>query len=75
MASTIVPLSAREKKVLRLVASAQTNEEIAAALGLSRFTVKRHMERIFRKLNLRNRVAAALYAVETGVQKPSARRF
>lgn len=59
-------LTAQEKKVLKLVAKAQSNKEIAAALGISPSTVKRHLENILRKLNLKNRVAAAVYAVRMG---------
>jgi len=63
LVKTVTPLSARQKKVLRLVVKAQTNREIAAALGISPSTVKRHMEGILKKLKLKNRVEAALYAV------------
>lgn len=56
------PLTAQEKNVLRLVAEAQTNKEIAASLGISLSTVKRHLENIFYKLHVQNRVGAALYA-------------
>lgn len=59
-------LTAQEKKVLKLVAKAQSNKEIAAALGISPSTVKRHLENILRKLNLKNRIAAAVYAVRMG---------
>jgi len=59
-------LTAREKKVLELVGEADTNKEIAAALGISPATVKRHMENILRKLSLKNRIEAALYAVGAG---------
>ena len=59
-------LTAREKKVLELVGEADTNKEIAAALGISPATVKRHIENILRKLCLKNRIEAALYAVGTG---------
>ncbi len=56
-------LTLREKKVLGLVGEANTNKEIAAALGISPATVKRHIENILRKLCLKNRIEAALYAV------------
>lgn len=56
----------QEWKVLRLVAQAMSNKEIAEALGISPSTVKRHLENILRKLHLRNRIAAAVYAVRTG---------
>jgi DNA-binding CsgD family transcriptional regulator len=56
-------LTAAEKRVLNLVAQAKTNKEIAAGLGISPATVKRHLENILRKLELRNRVEAAIYGV------------
>ncbi len=63
MARRLLPLTARQKQVLRLVARAQTNKEIAANLKISRATVKRHMEIILRRLGLKNRIQVALYAV------------
>lgn len=59
-------LTTRERKVLELVGKANTNKEIAAALGISPATVKRHMENILRKLCLKNRIEAALFAVGAG---------
>lgn len=55
-------LTLQEKKVLKLVVEAKTNKEIAAELGISPSTVKRHLENILSKLCLRNRVAAAVFA-------------
>jgi DNA-binding NarL/FixJ family response regulator len=56
-------LTAAEKKVLALVSTAKTNKEIAFALGISPATVKRHLENVLRKLELRNRVEAAIYGL------------
>ena len=56
-------LTTQEKKVLKLVAEANTNKEIATALGISPSTVKRHMENILSKMHLRNRIEAAVYAL------------
>lgn len=61
-----VALTAQERRVLKLVVEAKTNREIAAALGISASTVKRHLENILNKLHLKNRVAAAVFAVRTG---------
>ena len=58
-----VLLTTKEKMVLKLVAEANTNKEVAAALGISPSTVKRHMENILSKLHLRNRIEAAVYAL------------
>jgi two-component system, NarL family, nitrate/nitrite response regulator NarL len=55
-------LSAREREVLDLVARGARNREIAAALRISEFTVKRHIQNILEKLELRSRRdAAGLY--------------
>jgi DNA-binding CsgD family transcriptional regulator len=56
-------LSAAEQRVFGLVSEAKTNKEIAAALHISPATVKRHLEDILRKLQLRNRVEAAIYGL------------
>ncbi len=56
-------LTAAEKRVLNLVAQAKTNKEVAAGLGISPATVKRHLENVLRKLHLKNRVEAAIYAL------------
>ena len=56
-------LTAAEARVLRLVSESKTNREIAASLGISPATVKRHLENILRKLRLRSRVEAAIYSL------------
>jgi len=53
-------ITAAEQRVLALVAQARSNKEIASDLGISPATVKRHMEKILKKLGLRNRVEAAI---------------
>ncbi len=59
-------LSRQEGKVLQLVASGLSNKEIAARMVISPSTVKRHVENILRKLHVKNRVEAAVYAVMEG---------
>ena len=56
-------LTATEKRVLGLVSQSQTNREIAASLGISPATVKRHLENILAKLQVRNRIEAAIYGL------------
>jgi DNA-binding NarL/FixJ family response regulator len=56
-----VVLSAREREVLALVAGGARNREIAQALSISEFTVKRHMQNILHKLDLPSRRAAGLF--------------
>jgi DNA-binding NarL/FixJ family response regulator len=63
-------LSERELGVVRLVAQALSNAEIAARLCLSETTVKSHIARILAKLDLRDRVQIAVYAYEHGIVKP-----
>jgi DNA-binding NarL/FixJ family response regulator len=56
-------LTVAEKKVLALISLAKTNKEIAVSLCISPATVKRHVENLLRKLELRNRVEAAIYGL------------
>lgn len=56
-------LSGREQEVLELLASGMTNPEIAAALCVSRATVKTHVSHILSKLGVEDRVQAAVLAV------------
>jgi DNA-binding CsgD family transcriptional regulator len=53
----------REAEVLRLIAQGRTNPEIAAALSVSRHTVKRHVDNVFAKLGVSSRAEAAAYAL------------
>jgi ATP/maltotriose-dependent transcriptional regulator MalT len=55
-------LSARELQVLRLVAAGRTNREIAAELIISEHTVSRHLQNMFRKLNVSSRASATAFA-------------
>src|SRR5919201_471382 len=57
-------LTARELEVLRLVARGKSNREIAAALIISEHTVARHLQNIFRKLDVPSRAAAGAFAFE-----------
>lgn len=65
----------REREVLWFLAHGDSNADIAAALGIAEDTVRRHMTVILRKLSVKNRVQAALYAIRSGIAPlfPSAR--
>ena len=62
-----VTLTPRETEVLRRVAMGETNPEIAAAIGLSRNTVKAYLQTVLQKLGARNRVEAIIRAGELGL--------
>jgi DNA-binding NarL/FixJ family response regulator len=55
-------LTQREKEILTILASGTTNAEMAAKLFISPFTVKVHIQNIFRKIGVPNRVKAAIWA-------------
>jgi DNA-binding NarL/FixJ family response regulator len=57
------PLSERELQVLRLVAEGKGNQEIAEALYIGQSTVRNHISSILMKLQVENRVQAAVRAV------------
>jgi two-component system NarL family response regulator len=60
-------LSERELDVLRLVAEGKDNAEIGGQLFISPQTVKNHVSNILFKLQIENRIQAAVYAVRQGI--------
>ena len=61
------PLTAREQDVLVLLAQGHANPAIARSLGISRATVKVHVEHILGKLGVHSRTRAVLEAVRLGL--------
>jgi DNA-binding NarL/FixJ family response regulator len=66
----IISLTEREKEVLSFVVKGATNGQIAQRLLLSERTVDNHLSAILRKLGVRNRTQAAIYAVQEGLFIP-----
>jgi DNA-binding NarL/FixJ family response regulator len=66
----LAALTVRELDVLRLIGHGCSNSEVSAALWLAETTVKTHITRIFRKLDLRDRAQAVVLAYETGLVRP-----
>jgi LuxR family maltose regulon positive regulatory protein len=60
----VEPLSAREREVLRLLASGRTNKEIADDLSVAVTTAKKHISNLIGKLGVRNRTEAIARARE-----------
>lgn len=63
-------LSPREADVLRFLADGRRNKEIAADLGLSVYTVARHVATIYAKIGAHGRAEATRYAIEHGIITP-----
>jgi DNA-binding NarL/FixJ family response regulator len=60
-------LTPREEEIVKLVAEAHTNEEIADMLVISKKTVERHRANILEKLGMRDRVELTRYAIRRGL--------
>ncbi len=61
------PLTSRERDVIKHVASGLRNAEVAQKLLISEQTVKTHLNNIFQKVGVRDRVELALYAARVGI--------
>jgi DNA-binding NarL/FixJ family response regulator len=65
-----IPLTPREEEVVKLIAEAHTNAEIASLLHLSEKTVESHRANVLRKLGMRDRVQLVRYAIRRGLVEP-----
>jgi DNA-binding NarL/FixJ family response regulator len=63
-------LTPREQEVVKLIAEAHTNKEIAAILHLSEKTVESHRANVLQKLGMRDRVELVRYAIRHGLVEP-----
>ena len=64
------PLTARELEIVKLIAEAHTNDEIAELLTISKKTVERHRANILEKLGKNDRVELTRYAIRRGLVEP-----
>ena len=64
------PLSPRELEVVKLIAEAHTNRQIAEVLSLSEKTVESHRANVLSKLGMRDRVELVRYAIRRGLVEP-----
>ena len=64
------PLTARELQVVKLIAEAYTNDQIAQELTISRKTVERHRSNVLEKLGMHDRVELTRYAIRRGLVEP-----
>ncbi|MBL8939721.1 MAG: response regulator transcription factor [Archangium sp.] len=60
-------LSARETEILQLIAKGVSNNEAATMLSLSKATIRTHLEHIYRKLEVTNRVEAVTEGLRKGI--------
>jgi transcriptional regulator EpsA len=67
-------LSAREREILDWVRMGKTNDEIGSILNISAFTVKNHLQRIYRKMDVMNRAQAVSKLEDASRRRPSAAR-
>jgi DNA-binding NarL/FixJ family response regulator len=65
-----VALTPREEEVVKLIAEAHTNAQIAETLHVSEKTVESHRANLFRKLGMRDRVELVRYAIRRGLVEP-----
>ena len=64
------PLTPREQEIVKLIAEAHTNEQIAELLVISKKTVERHRANILEKLGMSDRVELTRYAIRRGLVQP-----
>ena len=66
-------ITKRERDVLTRVASGRENREIAAELGLSVWTIRKHRQNVMRKFALRNAAAITAFAISHGLVAPESK--
>lgn len=67
VAQELKPLSDREKEILQLIAKGVSNSEAARMLNVSKATIRTHLEHIYEKLEVTNRVEAVTEGIRKGL--------
>jgi DNA-binding NarL/FixJ family response regulator len=65
--SPLRKLTPRESEIVRCVANGLRNAQVAQSLSISESTVKTHLNKIFQKLDIRDRLGLTHYAIKTGL--------
>ncbi|CAF1788602.1 Nitrate/nitrite response regulator protein NarL [Bacillus subtilis] len=65
-ARDINQLTRRERDILQLISAGMTNKAIARKLAISESTVKVHVKYLLKKMNLKSRLEAAVWALQNG---------
>lgn len=65
--TTLSNLTTRETEILQLILAGYTNKAIAAAIFISEKTVEFHLDNIYRKIGVRTRLMAGVWAVQQGM--------
>ncbi len=68
-------LTQREIEILSLIIEGKSNPEISEELIISIHTVKAHIESIYRKLGVHNKVQAAVFAILNNIIKNNSRTY
>lgn len=69
MNKMLTSLTKREQEVLSLLANGEDTNDLARTLGVRPRTVQKHLQRIYAKLGVKGRTAAALMVVRSGISK------
>ncbi|MBK8010771.1 MAG: response regulator transcription factor [Deltaproteobacteria bacterium] len=67
MTTAATNLTERELEILQLIAKGLSNQEAAKVLGLSKATIRTHLEHIYEKLDVSNRVEAVTEGIREGI--------
>jgi DNA-binding NarL/FixJ family response regulator len=66
--ATLSEFTPRELEILQLVISGRTNKAIAAEIYISKKTVEFHLDNIYRKIGVRTRLMAGVWAIQHGMK-------